>query len=115
MPQAEATCLEAFYEAHLLTEVKTSRAFSARHNRIESWVFFCSKFVVKCARWADSPASKLSQSNRPNYLMRAYRWLALSAVAYPAVRVLSFSFFLSVPFFDPIQKTNKQKAGGFDA
>ena len=113
MPQAQSTCLEAFYEAHLLTEVITTPALFAlaSPDHMESCSRY-SKSVVKCARWAGSPASISSRSNRQNFLMRACRWPVSSAVAFQAVRVLSF-LVLSFDrlFLMPVLFT----AGGFDA
>jgi hypothetical protein len=42
MPQAQSTCLEAFYEAHLLTEVFVRAAFPSRLVLL-SWIFFRSR------------------------------------------------------------------------
>lgn len=85
MPPEQAMCLEAFYEAHLLTEVTPLRAFGPMSSFTEQ--LYTSKSAAKCARWESCQASRSSPRSRPGFSMRAYRWLASSEVAFPAVRI----------------------------
>jgi phosphomevalonate kinase len=85
MPPEQALCLEAFYEAHLLTEVTPLCRLVPCHHFTEHP--HTSKFAAKCARWESCPASRSSPRSRPNFSMRACRWQASSEVAFLAVRI----------------------------
>jgi hypothetical protein len=108
MQQAQSTCLEAFYEAHLLTEVG-SRIFRALTCSPKLCAFAYSKFAAKCARWASFLMSISSPNNRPSCSIRVCRWRASSVAVYLAVRTLALLF------WSLIQPFTRSTAGGFDA